>query len=50
MQWPVQLDLPVGAQKDDEKLLKEIDQVLERHSADIAKLLEAYHVPVGGNR
>jgi hypothetical protein len=50
MQWPMQFDISVGVQKDDEKLLKQIDQVIERHSADIAKLLEAYHVPVVGNR
>lgn len=46
MQWPMQFDISVGVQKDDEKLLKEIDQILDRRSGDIRKLLRAYHVPV----
>jgi mxaJ protein len=46
MQWPMQFDISVGVQKDDTKLLKQIDQVLARRSGDIRKLLKAYHVPL----
>jgi hypothetical protein len=46
MQWPMQFDISIGVQKDDEKLLKQIDLVLTRRSADIRKLLAAYHVPL----
>ena len=46
MQWPMQFDISVGVQKNDQKLLKRIDQLLERRSGDIRKLLAAYHVPV----
>jgi mxaJ protein len=46
MQWPMQFDISVGVQKDNQKLLKEIDGVLARRSADIAKLLATYHVPI----
>ena len=45
-QWPMQFDISVGVQKDDQKLLKEIDRVLVRRSGEIRKLLKAYHVPV----
>jgi len=46
MQWPMQFDISVGVQKDNQKLLKEIDGVLARRSADIQKLLASYHVPI----
>ena len=46
MQWPMQFDISVGVQKNDQKLLKRIDEVLARRSGDIRKLLDAYHVPV----
>jgi mxaJ protein len=46
MQWPMQFDISVGVQKDDQKLLKQIDQVLERRRGDIRRLLADYHVPV----
>jgi mxaJ protein len=46
MQWPMQFDISVGVQKDNQKLLKQIDQVLARRSGDIRRLLSAYHVPV----
>jgi mxaJ protein len=46
MQWPMQFDISVGVQKNDQKLLKQIDGVLDRRSRDIRKLLDAYHVPV----
>src|SRR5438270_8616947 len=44
-QWPMQFDISVGVQKDDQKLLKQIDRVLSRRSGDIARLLAGYHVP-----
>jgi len=46
MQWPMQFDISVGVQKDNQKLLKQIDEILGRRSDDIRKLLAAYHVPV----
>ena len=46
MQWPMQFDISVGVQKDDQKLLKQVDEVLGRRKGEIAKLLAAYHVPV----
>ena len=49
MQWPMQFDISVGVQNGNDKLLKEIDQILDRRSADIRKLLAAYHVPVVEN-
>jgi mxaJ protein len=45
-QWPMQFDVSVGVQKDNQKLLKDIDRVLVRRSGDIARLLAAYRVPV----
>ena len=45
-QWPMQFDISVGVQKDNQKLLKEIDQILAHRSDDIRKLLAAYRVPV----
>ncbi len=45
MQWPMQFDISVGVQKDDQKLLKQIDQVLVRRRSDIDRLLDSYHVP-----
>jgi mxaJ protein len=46
MKWPMQFDISVGVQKDDQRLLKQIDQVLAAHSDKIRKLLADYHVPV----
>jgi mxaJ protein len=46
MEWPMQFDISVGVQKDNQKLLKQIDQILTRRSGDIRKLLAAYRVPV----
>jgi mxaJ protein len=45
-QWPMQFDISVGVQKDDQALLKQVDQVLAKRSADIRTLLARYHVPV----
>lgn len=46
MQWPMQFDISVGVRKDDQQLLKQIDQVLRDRSADIRKLLDRYRVPL----
>ena len=46
MQWPMQFDISVGVQKDDQKLLKAIDGTLARRSGEIRKLLRDYHVPL----
>nr|NUR38239.1 quinoprotein dehydrogenase-associated putative ABC transporter substrate-binding protein [Sphingomonas sp.] len=45
-QWPMQFDISVGVQKDNQKLLKEIDRVLARRGPEIRKLLADYRVPV----
>ena len=45
-QWPMQFDVSVGVQKDNQKLLKEIDRILVKRDRDIAKLLAGYHLPV----
>lgn len=45
-QWPMQFDISVGVQKDDQKLLKQVDEMLKRRNTDIRKLLAAYHVPI----
>lgn len=45
MEWPMQFDVSVGVRKDDQKLLKQIDNVLAQRSSDIRALLEAYHLP-----
>jgi mxaJ protein len=45
-QWPMQFDVSVGVQKDNQQLLKDIDRVLTRRSAEIRRLLAAYHVPL----
>jgi mxaJ protein len=50
MQWPMQFDISVGVQKNDQQLLKRIDLILDRRSGDIRKLLAAYNVPVVDNR
>jgi hypothetical protein len=42
----MQFDISVGVQNGNDKLLKEIDQVLRRRSSEIRKLLASYHVPV----
>ena len=42
----MQFDISVGVQKDDQKLLKQIDQVLAKRSGDIRRLLVDYHVPL----
>lgn len=46
MQWPMQFDVSVGIQKDNQKLLKQVDKILSRRNGDIQRLLASYHVPV----
>lgn len=46
MQWPMQFDISVGVQKNNQQLLKQIDRLLVRRRGDIRRLLEAYHVPL----
>lgn len=48
-QWPMQFDVSIGVQKDNQKLLHEIDRILVRRSAEISRLLAAYHVPLVKN-
>lgn len=45
-QWPMQFDVSVGVQRNNQKLLKQIDRVLMRRSGDIRRLLDSYHVPL----
>lgn len=45
-EWPMQFDISVGVQKDNQKLLKDIDRVLARRSDEIRRLLRRYHVPL----
>jgi mxaJ protein len=45
-QWPMQFDVSVGVQKDNQKLLNQIDGVLSRRSSEIRKLLASYDVPM----
>jgi len=44
-EWPMQFDVSVGVQKDDQKLLKAIDRVLVHRKGEIHRLLASYHVP-----
>jgi hypothetical protein len=45
----MQFDISVGVQKDNQKLLKDIDRVLARRSAEIRRLLAAYRVPLAAS-
>jgi len=46
MQWPMQFDISVGVRRDDQQLLKQIDQVLVTRTGAIRQLLDTYHVPL----
>lgn len=46
MQWPMQFDVSVGVQQANQPLLKQVNQVLDKHSADIRRLLATYRVPL----
>ena len=50
MQWPMQFDVSVGVQKDNQPLLKEVDHILTVRSGDIQRLLASYHVPRFGSK
>ena len=45
-QWPMQFDVSVGVQKNNQKLLKDIDRILASRHAEVAHLLADYRVPV----
>src|SRR5438270_12001431 len=45
-QWPMQFDVSVGVQKNDQRLLNAIDHVLVRRKGQIDRLLATYHVPL----
>jgi mxaJ protein len=45
-QWPMQFDVSVGVQKDNQKLLRQIDRVLVRRKGEIRKLLAEYRTPL----
>lgn len=45
-QWPMQFDVSVGVQRDNQKLLKQIDGGLAARSLEIERLLSSYHVPM----
>ena len=47
--WPMQFDVSVGVRRDNQKMLKQIDQVLARRSGDIRRMLDGYHVPIMPN-
>jgi mxaJ protein len=46
MQWPMQFDVSVGVQQGNQKLLKQVNQVLDRRSGEIRRLLASYRVPL----
>jgi mxaJ protein len=46
MQWPMQFDVSVGIQKDNQPLLKQVDRMLDRRKEEIRRLLASYHVPL----
>jgi mxaJ protein len=48
MEYPMQFDISVGVQNGNDRLLKEIDQILQRRQGEIRKLLADYHVPLVG--
>jgi mxaJ protein len=43
-QWPMQFDVSMGVRKDDRALLRELDRALERHTVEIAAILESFGV------
>jgi hypothetical protein len=46
MQWPMQFDVSVGVQQGNQKLLKQVNQVLDRRRGEIRRLLASYRVPL----
>ena len=45
-QWPMAYDISVGVQKNNSRLLREIDRVLGQHKAEVDALLTRYGVPL----
>ena len=48
-QWPMQFDVSMGVRKDDRALRRELDRALERHAAEIARILRDFGVILTGN-
>ena len=48
-QLPMQFDVSVGVQKDNQKLLKDVDHVLGQRRGEIEALLKRYHMPMVGS-
>jgi mxaJ protein len=44
-QWPMVFDISMGVRRDDAKLKAKLDRFLDRRAPEIARLLDAYHVP-----
>jgi mxaJ protein len=44
-QWPMVFDISMGVRRDDARLRDSLDASLERHSAEIARLLAQYRLP-----
>lgn len=45
-QWPMVYDISVGVQKNNARLLREVDGILTKRKPEIERLLTAYHVPL----
>jgi mxaJ protein len=45
-QWPMVFDISMGVRKDDAKLLRALDEALERRRGEVRRLLAAYGVPL----
>ncbi|MGF6709136.1 mxaJ protein [Luteibacter sp. W1I16] len=45
-QWPMVFDISMGVRKDDIDLRRRLDDALERHRAEIDRLLRSYGVPL----
>jgi mxaJ protein len=43
--WPMAYDISVGVRRDDIALREQIESFLEKGSAAITTLLDAYHIP-----
>jgi len=43
--WPMVFDTSMGVRKEDRELRRELNAALQRHAAEIAAILDEYHVP-----
>jgi mxaJ protein len=43
--WPMVFDTSMGVRKEDRALRRELNAALQRHAAEIAAILDEYHVP-----